>query len=149
MGKEYRGKYLVCETVHRAVFAFDLKRGDGRIELENLDKSFFAVDRRSKNKSASGFLPSDVVAGTDGALFVSDWNSHTNARGSGNALGGIFRIAKKGAQINPPKIDFSTTDGLLEALKSPAPGVRWFAQKRLKEKGDAFEKLMEFCKIYE
>ncbi|MDA7626395.1 hypothetical protein N8674_03105, partial [Akkermansiaceae bacterium] len=76
------------------------------------DKSFFAVDRRSKNKSASGFLPSDVVAGTDGALFASDWNSHTNARGSGNALGGIFRIAKKGAQINPPKIDFSTTDAL-------------------------------------
>jgi len=90
-----------------------------------------------------------VVAGTDGALFASDWNSHTNARGSGNALGGIFRIAKKGAQINPPKIDFSTTDGLLEALKSPAPGVRWFAQKCLKKKGDAFEKLMEFREIYE
>ena len=148
LGREYRGKYLVCETVHRAVFAFDLKRGDGRIELENLDKSFFATDRRSKNKAASGFLPSDVVAGTDGALFASDWNSHTNARGSGNALGGIFRIAKKGSQINPPKIDFSTTDGLLEALKSPAPGVRWFAQECLKKKGDAFEKLTEFCKVY-
>jgi len=144
LGKEYRGKYLVCETVHRAVFAFDLKRQDAQIELGNLDKSFFATDRRSKNKAASGFLPSDVVAGTDGALFVSDWNSHTNARGSGNALGGIFRIAKKDAKVMLPKLDFSTTAGLLEALKSPAPGVRWVAQDRLSKQEKVFEELTAF-----
>lgn len=144
LGKEYRGKYLVCETVHRAVFAFDLKRGDAQIELGNLNKSFFATDRRSKNKAASGFLPSDVVAGTDGALFVSDWNSHTNARGSGNALGGIFRISKKGAKVNPPRIDFTTTEGLLKAFKSPAPGVRWVAQDRLKQQPRVVNDVMSF-----
>jgi putative membrane-bound dehydrogenase-like protein len=144
LGKEYRGKYLVCETVHRAVFAFELKYGDAQIELENLDKSFFATDRGSKNKAASGFLPSDIVAGTDGALFVSDWNSHTNARGSGNGLGGIFRIARKGSVVDMPKIDFKTTEGLLEALKSPAPGVRWVSQDRLKKKAGVFSELLKF-----
>jgi putative membrane-bound dehydrogenase-like protein len=144
LGEEYRGKYLVSETVHRAVFAFDLKYADAQIELGNLDKSFFATDRRSKNEAASGFLPSDVVAGTDGALFVSDWNSHTNARGSGNALGGIFRIAKKGSKVKPVKIDFEATKGLLEALKSPAPGVRWVAQDRLKKQEGVFKGLVDY-----
>ncbi|MGD1978677.1 MAG: DUF1080 domain-containing protein [Akkermansiaceae bacterium] len=146
LGKELRGLYLVCETVHRAVFAFKPMRKEAQIELSAPNKSFFATDRRSKNKTASGFLPSDVVAGTDGALFVSDWNSHVNARGSGNSTGGIFRIAKKGSQVKLPKIDFSTTKGLLEALKSPAPGVRWVAQDRLKKKKGVFEALMAFSK---
>jgi putative membrane-bound dehydrogenase-like protein len=146
LGTEYRGRYLVCESVHRAVFSFEPQRKDAQIELMAPDKAFFATDRRSKNKVASGFLPSDVVAGIDGALFVSDWNSHVNARGSGNAIGGIFRIAKKGSPVKLPKIDFSTTAGLLEALKSPAPGVRWVAQDRLKKQDDAFEALMTFSK---
>ncbi|MGC6567865.1 MAG: PVC-type heme-binding CxxCH protein [Akkermansiaceae bacterium] len=146
LGKGLRGKYLVCETVHRAVFAFTPERKEAQIELTNLDKQFFAADRGSKNKTASGFLPSDVVAGTDGALFVSDWNSHVNARGSGNETGGIFRIAKKGAPVKLPKIDFESTKGLLEALKSPAPGVRWVAQDRLKKHEDAFDVLMVFSK---
>ncbi len=144
LGEEYRGKYLVSETVHRAVFAFDLERKDAQIELVNLNKSFFATDRRSKNKAASGFLPSDVVAGTDGALFVSDWNSHTNARGSGNALGGIFRIAKKGTKVSLPEINFTTMEGLLDALKSPAPGVRWVAQERLKKQEGVFKGLVDY-----
>lgn len=144
LGREWRGRYLVCETVHRAVFAFEPAYLDGRIELKGPDKKFFATDRASPNKATSGFLPSDVVAGTDGALFVSDWNSHVNARGSGNALGGIFRIARKGIGVNPPAIDFSSTKGLLEALKSPAPGVRWVAQDRLQKRDGVFDDLMIF-----
>jgi putative membrane-bound dehydrogenase-like protein len=133
LGKEFRGHYLVCETVHRAVFSFRPELRDAQIELVDLDKAFFTTDRKSKNSAASGFLPSDVVAGTDGALFVSDWNSHVNGRGSGNAAGAIFRIARKGTTVRLPEINFSTTEGLLQALKSPAPGVRWVAQDRLKK----------------
>ena len=144
LGRELRGRYLVCETVHRAVFSFAPELREAQVELVDLDKAFFATDRKSDNPVASGFLPSDVVAGTDGALFVSDWNSHTNARGSGNAEGGIFRIARKGAAVRVPQIDFATTEGLLEALKSPAPGVRWVAQDRLKHVDGAAEALSGF-----
>ncbi len=146
LGKEYRGRYLVCETVHRALFSFKPVLKDAQIEMTDLDKTFFVTDRKSKNKAASGFLPSDVVASTDGALFVSDWNSHTNARGSGNALGGIFRIAPKGSAVKLPKIGFSSVEGLLEALKSPAPGVRWVAQDQLKKKDGVYEPLHAFIK---
>lgn len=147
LGKELRGRYLVCETVHRALFSFRPDLRDAQIELVDLDKSFFAADRKSDNKITSGFLPSDVVANIDGALFVSDWNSHINGRGSGNASGAIFRLSRADEkQVKLPKIDFSSTDGLLAALKSPAPGVRWVAQDRLKKVDGIGAKLIAFHK---
>jgi len=144
LGKEFRGLYLVCETVHRAVFSFRPTAADAQIEMRDLNKKFFATDRKSKNPAASGFLPTDIVANTDGSLFVSDWNSHTNARGAGNAIGGIFRIARKGAPIILPTIDFNTAEGLVNALTSPAPGVRWVAQDRLKKQQGSFDLLAQF-----
>ncbi|MGB1260125.1 MAG: PVC-type heme-binding CxxCH protein [Akkermansiaceae bacterium] len=146
LGKEHRGRYLVCETVHRGLFSFRPTMNDAQIEMKELDKMFFTADRKSKNPAASGFMPTDVVANTDGALFVSDWNSHVNSRGAGNSTGGIFRIARKGSSVKLPTIDFSTTAGLLEALRSPAPGVRWVAQDRLKKRDDAFTQLLAFSK---
>ena len=146
LGVAFRGKYLVCETVHRAVFSFDPLRMEGGVKLGHLNKKFFAADRHSKNEATAGFLPSDIAAGIDGSLFVSDWNSRVNARGSGNALGGIFRLSKKGEAMTSPPISFSTTRGLLEALKSPASGVRWVAQDRLKKQEDAFSALIGFIK---
>ncbi len=144
LGEAFRGSYLVCETVHRAVFSFRPELRDAQVELVDLEKNFFATDRASENKSAAAFLPTDVAGATDGALFVSDWNSNTNARKSGNGEGAIFRIAKKGQPVNLPEIDFSTTGGLLEALKNPAPGVRWVAQDRLKKQDDVYESVAAF-----
>ena len=54
LGREWRGHYLVSETVHRAVFAFEPAYLEGRIELKGPDKNFFAADRASKNQTASG-----------------------------------------------------------------------------------------------
>ena len=146
LGQAYRGRYLVCETVHRAVFSFRAELRDAQVELVDLDKTFFVTDRKSQNRSASGFLPSDVVANTDGSLFVSDWNSHVNGRGSGNAEGAIFRLSRTDEKaVALPTIDFDSTDGLLAALKSPAPGVRWVAQDRLKKLPNATTLLAEFA----
>jgi len=146
LGEEYRGSYLVCETVHRAVFRFRPELRDAQVELVDLEKDFFATDRASENESAAAFLPTDVAGATDGALFVSDWNSGTNARNSGNGEGAIFRIARKGQPVDPPEVDFNTTKGLLEALKSPAPGVRWVARDRLKKRDDVYESVAAFFK---
>lgn len=147
LGKAYRGRYLLCETVHRAVFSFRPELRDAQIELLDLNKAFFAVNRKSSNKLAAAFLPTDVVANTDGSLFVSDWNSSANARGSGNAEGGIFRLSRDDeAKVQLPAIDFMTTAGLLAALKSPAPGVRWVAQDKLKQADGAADALLAFIK---
>ncbi|MDF1737858.1 MAG: DUF1080 domain-containing protein [Verrucomicrobiales bacterium] len=144
LGEALRGTYLVCETVHRAVFSFRPEFREAQIEMVDLEKDFFATDRASENESAAEFLPTDVTAGTDGALFVSDWNSATNARKAGNGEGAIFRIAKEGQAVSAPKIDFSTTAGLLDALKSPVPGVRWVAQDTLKKRDDVYPDIAAF-----
>ena len=141
LGKEFRGRYLVCETVHRALLSFRAELRDAQVEMVDLDKKFFAADRKSSNALTKKFMPTDVVGNTDGALFISDWNSGVNARGAGNATGGIFRIAKKGSKVELPKIDFSSTTGLLKALERPSPGVRWVAQDRLKKKENVFPAL--------
>ncbi|MDF1753384.1 MAG: DUF1080 domain-containing protein [Verrucomicrobiales bacterium] len=149
LGKEFRGQYLVCETVHRAVFSFRPELRDAQVEMTDLDKSFFATDRASTNELAAAFLPTDIAAGTDGALFVGDWNSSTNARHSGNGDGLIFRIAPKGQPVSVPTIDFGTTVGLLEALKSPVPGVRWVAQDRLKKQENVYPAVSAFFQANE
>ena len=147
LGAAFRGSYLVCETVHRALFRFRPELKDAQVELIDLDKSFFATDRGSDNRSASGFLPSDVVASTDGSLFITDWNSHVNGRGSGNSEGAIFRLHRiDEKRVQPPEIDFASQAGLLDALKSPAPGVRWVAQDKLKTMPGAAGALLGFIK---
>ena len=147
LGTAYRGRYLVCETVHRAVFSFRPKLNDAQVELIDLDKVFFAADRKSTNRSTSGFLPTDVAANTDGSLFVSDWNSHVNGRGGGNAEGAIYRLSRADEKrVQLPRIDFSAIAGLLAALKNPVPGVRWVAQDRLKTTVGAVDALRGFVK---
>ena len=145
LGADLRGQYLVCETVHRAIFRFTPKPVDSHIALTDLDKRFFAADRASENKAASGFLPSDIVANTDGSLFVADWNSLQNRRGNGNALAAIYRITRADEKtVTLPTIDFTTTPGLLAALTSPSPGVRWVAHDKLRAQPDAFPALKTF-----
>lgn len=144
LGEAFRGSYLVCDTVHRAVFRFRPELRDAQVELLDLEKDFFATDRAAENEMAAEFLPTDVAGATDGSLFVSDWSSGIIARKSGNGDGAIFRIARKGRPVRPPVIDFDTTKGLLEAMKSPAPGVRWVAQDRLKKRDDVYDAVEAF-----
>lgn len=149
LGKEFRGRYLVCETVNRALFSFRPVLRDAQIEMVDLDKHFFTADRKSKNALTRKFMPTDVVANTDGSLYICDWNSGVNARGATNTMGGIFRLARKGSKVNPPKIDFSTVKGLLKALESPSPGVRWVAQDRLKKRKNVFGPLKAWSRKHD
>lgn len=57
LGRACRGTYLVCETVHRAVFAFRPELREAQVELQGPEKSFFAANRASGNPAVSGFLP--------------------------------------------------------------------------------------------
>ena len=138
LGRNLRGKYLMCESVHRAVFAFEPVLRDAQIELVDLNKSFFAANRKSADSFVSAFLPTDICAAPDGALFVSDWNSVVNRRGRGNKEGGIYRLSRADeTKVTLPVVDFETLDGLIDALKSPVPGVRWVAQNKLKHAAGA------------
>lgn len=144
LGKKFRGKYLICDTTNRSVFSFRTRFLDAQIDLDEFNRTFFAVDRKTKNKVAGAFMPTDIVANTDGSLYVSDWNSARNYRNARDPIGGIYRISKIDAPAVLPEIDFSTMQGLLEALKSPAPGVRWVAQDKIKKMDNAYDELVQF-----
>jgi hypothetical protein len=50
--------------------------------------------------------------------------------------GRIYRITPKGRKLTAPKLDFTTTSGLVNALKSPAINVRALGFEGLKAKGE-------------
>jgi putative membrane-bound dehydrogenase-like protein len=84
------------------------------------------------------FRPSDVAVGTDGAVYVADWYDPVvggHAMRSRDGYGRILRVAPKGSQPRAPKLDFSTRDGAIEGLKSPAVNVRFAAAEALLAQG--------------
>ena len=139
LGEKYRGKFIICETVNKALFSFDPQLKDTEIDMG--EKTDF-LSLKPEDKSA--FLPTDIVLDLNGSAYMSDWNSYSNGRGRGNPLGAIYKISTKTAMPKNPKIDFATTAGLLEALKSPAVSVRWVAVDRLKKQKDIFPELKNF-----
>ena len=89
------------------------------------------------------------MVGADGAIYVADW---FDPRVGGHATmddtmaGTIYRIAPKGFKPKVPKVDFTTPEGAVAALKSPAVNVRGAAHYAVKGFGEkarpALEKLL-------
>lgn len=139
LGEKYRGKFIICETVNKALFSFDPQLKDTEIDM-GAKTDFLTLKPGDK----SAFLPTDIVLDLNGSAYMSDWNSYSNGRGRGNAQGAIYKISSKAAMPKNPTVDFNTTAGLLEALKSPAVSVRWVAVDRLKKQKGIFPELKKF-----
>ena len=130
LGDNLVGSWLVCETVNKAIFEFRPQHDGAHIRV-GPNRDFI---RLTPEMDKLGFLPSDIIAGLDGSLFVSDWNSTNNRRGRGGPEGAIYRISSKSEKsVILPNIDFSTSGGLIDALKSPVPGIRWVAFEKLRQ----------------
>lgn len=152
LGKEHEGTFLACEAGRNVVFGYQPVPEGAGFKLERFD---FLTSNAAREFAGSDFLggadsvtsetktlfrPSDVAVGPDGAIYVSDW---FDARVGGHqvldegALGTIYRVAPKGFRSQAPKFDLETTEGQVEALKSPAVNVRNLGFVRLRETGDA------------
>ncbi|MAS93614.1 MAG: dehydrogenase [Verrucomicrobiales bacterium] len=162
LGDEWTGTFLACEAGRNVIFSYQPELEGAGFKLERSDfmtsnpagkhdngkddgARFAGSDFIGGNDSVTGevktlFRPSDVAVGPDGALYVSDWydprvGGHQDL--DETCSGAIYRIAPKGFKSEVPKIDLSTIEGQIEALKSPAVHVRAIGFEKLKKQGRA------------
>ncbi len=148
LGEKWRGLLLACEAGKNVVFGYLPKADGAGFKLERFD---FLTSNKEKEWAGSDFLggrptgelktkfrPSDVCVGPDGALYVADWfDPGVGGHGTRDDAytGTIYRIAPKGFKSVIPKLDLSTLEGQITALKSPAVNVRNSGFTRLKAAG--------------
>ncbi|MDQ6481714.1 PVC-type heme-binding CxxCH protein [Dyadobacter sp. LHD-138] len=146
LGAKYRGTLLSCEAGRNVIFSYQpVKNGAGfDLKRKDLISSFPQASERyewfeTDTDTRKWFRPSDIVAGTDGALYVADWYDPIvggHAMKDKKGYGKIFRIAPKNKKLTSPKLDFATMEGLIEVLKNPAINVRAVAFDALKKRGE-------------
>lgn len=135
MGEKYQGTLLASEAGRNVILAYKPEAKGAGFELKrhNLITSLpeeeveNAKSRATDADKTKWFRPSDVVVGTDGAIYVADWydgmvGGHRMIDSTG--YGRIYRITPKGKTLSRPEIDLSTTQGQIAALKNPAVNIR-------------------------
>lgn len=127
LGKDFVGVVLNADAGRNRVWSHrPVSKGAG-IELEQ--GVFLAARAPSieNERDARWFRPSDVCVGVDGAVFVADWwdpGVGGHLMGDGEGYGRILRVAPKNHRARTPRVDVTTVDGAIAALKSPATSVR-------------------------
>ncbi len=156
LGDQFAGTLLSCEAARNVVFGYQPAHQGAGFKLERTDfltsnpkKQFEGADFTGGGKKpanapaenmAKSFRPSDICVGPDGALYVTDW---TDLRVGGHstlddaASGIVYRIAPKDFKSTVPKMDLTTIEGAVLALKSPAVNIRSLGFQKLKSSGAA------------
>lgn len=146
LGEKYRGTLLSCEAGRNVIFSYQPSPQGGGFKMQrsNMISSFpktddFYIWNDTSQDTRKWFRPSDVVAGTDGAIYIADWYDPVvggHAMHDKNAYGRIFRITPKGKKLTPPVIDLTTVQGQIETLKNPAVNVRNLGFEALRKSGN-------------
>ena len=106
------------------------------------------VDILNGARKDKWFRPSDVVTAPDGSLIASDW--YDPGVGGHNMRdlerGRLFLVAPPGHKYKTPKLDVSTINGAIEALKSPNEAARYLAWHSLNKQGAKAESALK--KLY-
>ncbi len=121
---EYKGAVFEADAGTRQVNYFPITREGA---------AFRTVPQVLLGSDDPWFRPIDAAAAPDGSVLVADWY---DGGVGGHAFqdqttGRIYRVAPKGKKAEAPKADFSTVQGLIEALKSPVVATRDAARRGL------------------
>ena len=148
LGEKYRGLLLSADAGRNTIFGYmPNQKGSGYdpgqrknfiSSLSTDNRLYVWNDTLQNTNSAMWFRPSDVMIGTDGAIYVADWYDPVvggHQMNDSTGYGRIYRITPKGKNLKSPVLDFNTTEGLIDGLKNPAINVRGQAYGILKAKG--------------
>jgi putative membrane-bound dehydrogenase-like protein len=133
LGQRFENQIIHCDAGPRVVRAYPVRKQGAGFTAEMVE---------ILTSSDSWYRPSDVAIHPDGSLFVADWydagvGGHAMADNEVNALRGrVYRVASKGAKIGVPKVDLSTPEGAVAALRSPNKATQHVAYRALAAMGE-------------
>lgn len=130
----FRNQVIHCDAGPNVVRAYPAKKSGAGYTAEIVNVLHGARD--------NWFRPSDVCVAPDGSLIVSDWyDPGVGGHRMGDVdKGRLFRVAPPKTAYKIPKVDVSTVEGAIEALKSPNLATRylgWTALHGLGTKAEA------------
>ncbi len=123
----YRGAVLEADAGSRQINHFPITRHGASFRTDY--KVFLASDD-------PWFRPVDMTTAPDGSVFVADWY---DAGVGGHSFrdqntGRIYRVAPAGSKTKPVAADFTSGQGLIEALKSPVVATQDAARRAIIER---------------
>ena len=142
LGKRYEGGLLLsCEAGQNIVWGYRRIAEGAGFRLEGfpfltstgVQDPNYQWSKRESNR-AMWFRPSDVIVGTDGAVYICDWYDAVvggHQMDDSNGRGTIYRIVAAGTK--PRRANYKTA---ADYLKSPAPSVRNTGFRSLKKQGE-------------
>lgn len=147
LGKSYLGMLLSADAGRNEVFGYLPKEDGAGFDLSERIRFATSVPGSTENYRWSNvdqdttkwFRPSDVVVGTDGAIYIADWYDPIvggHAMNDSMGYGRIYRIEPVEKNLQSPDIDLETTKGQLTALLNPAINVRYSGYLSLMEQGE-------------
>ena len=125
----FRNQMIHCDAGPNVVRAYPVKKSGAGYTAETVNILTGARD--------NWFRPSDVCVAPDGSLIVADWyDPGVGGHRMGDAdRGRLFRVAPPKTPYKFPKVDVSTVEGAITALKSPNEATRYLAWTALYEMG--------------
>lgn len=133
----FRNQVIHCDAGPNVVRAYPAKKSGAGYTAESVNILFGARD--------NWFRPSDVCVAPDGSLIVADWyDPGVGGHRMGDAdKGRLFRVAPPKSPYKFPKVDVSTVEGAIAALKSPNEATRYLAWTSLHAMGDKARNRLE------
>lgn len=131
--KVFHNQVIHCDAGPNVVRSYPVKKSGAGYSAETVDILLGARD--------NWFRPSDVCVAPDGSLIVADWyDPGVGGHRMGDAdRGRLFRVAPPKTPYKSPKVDVSTVEGAIAALKSPNEVTRYLAWTALNSFGDKAE----------
>ena len=130
LGEKFQNQVIHCDAGPNVVRAYPVKKSGAGYTAETVNILSGARD--------NWFRPSDVCVAPDGSLIVADWyDPGVGGHRMGDAdKGRLFRVAPPKTPYKFPKVDVSTVEGAIAALKSPNEAIRYVAWNALHEMGE-------------
>ncbi|MEL7267004.1 MAG: PVC-type heme-binding CxxCH protein, partial [Planctomycetota bacterium] len=135
--KQFWDQVIHCDAGPNVVRAYPVKNAGAGYDAEIVPLMTGTADK--------WFRPADVCVAPDGSLFVTDWyDPGVGGHRQGDSdRGRLFRIAPPNTGYNVPKLDYSSVEGAVAALRNPCRSVRFKAWMALHEKQAAAEPALE------